>query len=269
MSILSAKERGDMAEELLPQAANLVALVHGDGGPRDVHQALARLDARQKEALLVILAGMVDPDQPLSKALGWVEFDEHGRTVVPPAWGQRATVRDLVPEPELEDDDTYIDEEAVRAYLAGKPVSVTNRERLAAVAAGVRRGMAYPEFDRMHGLGKDSTSTFVSRERRKYAARGEAFPIPERPGRGTAHLTDAQVMAIRIRYAQGGVTDLDLAMQYGISRKTISSLLSGTSYRNAGGPIRGKKVNRPGENTRTMWALGQAGYGIDVKEKVA
>jgi DNA-binding CsgD family transcriptional regulator len=112
----------------------------------------------------------------------------------------------------------------------------------------------------MHGLGKDSTSTFVSRERRKYAARGEAFPIPERPGRGTAHLTDAQVMAIRMRYAQGGVTDLDLAMQYGISRKTISSLLSGMSYPNAGGPIRPKKANKPGKATREIWGQGQAAF---------
>jgi hypothetical protein len=269
VSILSAKERGDMAEELLPQAANLVALVHGDGGPRDIHQALARLSPAQKEAMLVILAGMVDPDQPLSRALGWVEFDEHGRTVVPPAWDEQATVRDLAPEPELETEDTYVDEVAVQAYLAGKPVSVTKRERLAAVAAGVRRGMSYLEFDRMHGLSKDSTCTFVTRERQRYAARGEVFPIPPQPGKSTPHLSDEQVVAIRKRYAQGGITELELAMQHGVSRNVISSLLTGKSYRNAGGPLRAKKANRPGENTRTMWARGRAGYGVDAKEKVA
>lgn len=260
MSLMTAEERGDMVEELLPQAANLVALVHGDGGPRDIHQALARLDATQKEALLVILAALVDPDQPMSRALGWVDFDEHGRTIVPPAWEQHATLRDLVPEPELEDDETYVDEVAVQHYLAGKRIRVRRRERLVAIAAGVRRGMTYLDFDAMHGLKDNSTATFVSRMRKRFAESGEAFPIPERPGKGTALLTDAQVVQIREQYAAGGVTDLELGLQYGVSRKVISSLLSGTSHPDAGGPIRPKRVNKPGKATREVWGRGQAAF---------
>jgi hypothetical protein len=269
---MTAEERGDMVEDLLPQAANLVALVHGDGGPQDVHQALARLDATQKEALLVILAALVDPDQPMTKSLGWVDFDEHGRTIVPPAWQQRETLRDLIPEPDLEDADTYVDEVAVQHYLDGKRVPVTNRERLEAVAAGVRQGMAFLDFDAMHGLKDNSTATFVSRMRKRFAESGEAFPIPERPGKGKALLTDAQVVQIREQYAAGGVTDLELGLQYGVSRKVIGNLLSGKSYPNAGGPIRSRRVNKPGKNTREIWGHGKAGFtpkGDETKEVAA
>jgi hypothetical protein len=271
MSVRTAEERADMVEELLPQAANLVALVHGDGGPRDIHQALARLDATQKEALLVILAALVDPDRPMSRALAWVDFDEYGRTVVPPAWSQHGTIRDLAPEPELEDDETFVDEAAVEAYALGKPVTVTNRERVLAIAAAVGRGVSYLELDALHGLKKNNTATFVSRQRRYYKDRGEEFPIPERPGMGSAHLTDEQVVAIRERYAEGGITDMDLAVRYGVTRNSISRVLTGVSYPQAGGPIRPKKGNRPGEATRTIWGGGRPGYGCDseTKEKVA
>ncbi|MFF8610843.1 hypothetical protein ACF06X_33595 [Streptomyces sp. NPDC015346] len=256
MTTLSAKERGDMAEALLPIAAHLVTLVHGDGGPRDVHQALARLDATQKDALLVVLAGLVDPDQPMGAALGWLDFNEHGETVVP-TWGEKTPLRDLAPDPELEDD--YVDEAAIRKYVLGVRIEVTPQERLEAVVRCVARGMTYLEIDAMHGLTKGSTSTFISRTRRAYEQRGQVFPEMIRPD-APRTLDDAKVLRIRQEYAAGGVTDMELAMRYGVARNTITRVLLGQAYGHVGGPLRTKKENKPGEQTRTVWARGKAGY---------
>ncbi|MFE6126675.1 hypothetical protein ACFQ6Q_00160 [Streptomyces sp. NPDC056437] len=259
-----------MAEQLLPVAAELVTLVHGDGGPRDVHQALARLDAAQKDALLVVLAGLVDPDQPMGEALAWLDFDENGRLVVP-RWEDKRRLRDLVPDPELEADDLFIDPIAVRAYRTGQPVTVSPRERLEAIVQGVNAGgLSYPDFDRMHNLTKGSTSTFISRTRKAFVARGEAFPELQHES-GKAVLTDEQVVAIRERFAAGGITDLELAMQYSVTANVITCLLSGRTYPNAGGPIRAKRENKPSEATRTVWAGGQAGFaaGDETKDVAA
>lgn len=257
MSAMSAKERGDMAEKLLPIAAHLVTLVHGDGGPRDVHQALARLSAGQKDALLVILAGLVDPDQSMGAALGWLDFNEHGQTVVP-AWGEHARVRDLAPEPELEDDDTFIDEAAVNQYTQGIPVRVTPRERLEAVVKCVARGLKYTDIDAMHGLKRNSTATFMSRSRRAFAARGEKFPELERPDEARS-FTEKEVIAIRERSARGD-TDMVIAMSYGVVPGLISNICRGRNYAKYGGPIRRAKSSKPSPQTRVVWAGGTPGY---------
>ncbi|MFD7980269.1 hypothetical protein [Streptomyces sp. NPDC059071] len=251
---LSASERGDVAEAMLPTAAHLVALVHGDGGPSEVGEVLAKLTPLQKDALLVVLAGLVNPDQPLSAALGWLDFDEYGHTVVPP-WGERTRVRDLAPEPALEENDVgHVDDIAVRKYAEGIRVAVTARERLAAVVVCVARGLTYLDIDAMHGLKKNSTATFISRTRRAYELRGEKFPEIVRPD-ATRVLTEAEVVEIRER-SHAGATDLALALSYGVNAKAISDVCRGRSYQQYGGPIRQPKKNTPGRNTRVVWAHG-------------
>ncbi|MFB9558663.1 hypothetical protein [Streptomyces roseoviridis] len=253
--VLTAKERGDMAEAMLPTAAHLVTLVHGDGGPSDVQDVLGKLSPLQKDALLVVLAGLVNPDQPMSAALGWLDFDETGRTVVPP-WGEQTRVRDLAPGPVLdEDDNEHVDEVAVRKYAEGVRVMVTPRERLEAVRLCVARGMNYPDIDAMQGLTRGSTSTFISRTRRAYALRGEEFPELVRP-HGPRGLTNEQAREIRETYALGGVTDLELAMRFGVTRNVVTHVLTGDTYTDAGGPIRPKRTqNKPGTATRKIWAV--------------
>jgi hypothetical protein len=92
---MNARERGDLAEDMLPKACLLSVLIHGDGGPEDVAEVLAGLDETQKNALIVVLAGMVDPEQPVGKALGWVDFTENGDLAVPASWSQSGSIRDL------------------------------------------------------------------------------------------------------------------------------------------------------------------------------
>lgn len=90
---LTAEQRGDLAEQLLPIAARLSCIVHGDGGARDAHQAIARLGQDQRDALLIVLAGLVNPDAQLDQLLSFVAWDEHGR----PDWPVKVdgTLRDL------------------------------------------------------------------------------------------------------------------------------------------------------------------------------
>lgn len=90
---LTAEQRGDLAEQLLPIAARLACIVHGDGGARDVHQAVARLNADERDALLIVLAGLVDPDAQLNQTLGYLAWDEHGHPDRPAKVA--GTLRDL------------------------------------------------------------------------------------------------------------------------------------------------------------------------------
>lgn len=70
---------GDMAEALVPVAAALACIVRGDGGAVDVAYLLRRLSSAERDALLVVLAGLVDPDTSVRDALGWVTWDDAGR----------------------------------------------------------------------------------------------------------------------------------------------------------------------------------------------
>ncbi|MFH8483663.1 WhiB family transcriptional regulator [Streptomyces sp. NPDC018055] len=149
---------------------------------------------------------------------------------------------------------TEIDEKAVERYLSGAESFVRPQERLEAVARGVRAGMAYPDFDRLHDLAKGATSTFMSRARKVCAAKGFDFPELGLRRGGARLLSDEQVLELREQYAAGGVTDLQLSMQVGVTRKTITELLSGNSYKDVGGPIRELRVNKPKESTRVLWA---------------
>lgn len=247
------REPEGVAERLLPVAAHLVTLVHGDGGPTDVHAALARLDASEKDGLLVVLAGLVDPDQPMGRALGWLDADM-------PAGSARMPIRELAEDVELDlgDEGSFVDEVAVRAYAKGDRVRVTPRERVEAIVTAVRSGVTYLELDAMHGLKRNTTATFISRTRKAYVKRGEVFP--EIPSPVVPSFTEDQVIDIRLRSA-AGATDLEIGLVYDTPRKTITNVVSGSSYRNFGGPIRPKRqVNRPSKSSRVLWSGGQEGF---------
>jgi len=44
-------------------------------------------------------------------------------------------------------------------------------------------------------------------------------------GRGTGKLTETQVREIRIKYANGGITQLQLALEYGVNQSNINRLI--------------------------------------------
>lgn len=231
---LSAERRGDLAEAMLPVAANLAVLVHGDGGPEDVKAVLDGLDDVQKNALIVVLAGLVDPEQPVGKALGWLDVTRHGALSMP-AWLEQRPLYDHVPEPVDVPDDDYVDEVAVQQYLRGMNADVTKRERLEAIVRGVRMGMDYPEFDAMYGLRKGSTSTFVSRQRKYLAKQGKPVPSMDRPDLRV--FSEEEVIAIRER-SERGASDIELALSFGTDPRTIGRICRGDRYPRYGGPIR-------------------------------
>ncbi|WP_371634449.1 WhiB family transcriptional regulator [Streptomyces sp. NBC_01259] len=133
-----------------------------------------------------------------------------------------------------------VDPAAVEAYLAGTLKDARAVDRVTAVGAGVERGMKLREFDALYGLAPDTTSSFVTRMRAVFADHGMAFPVGEtNPSRQRA-FSPEQVVEIRVRSAAGGVTDVQLAAEFGVHKKTMRSLLTGRSYRSAGGPVRAR-----------------------------
>ncbi|MFF1916171.1 hypothetical protein ACFVYE_32210 [Streptomyces sp. NPDC058239] len=255
MSTLTAEQRGDLAEDMLPVAAHLAVLVHGDGGPEDVQEVLESLDEAQRSALIVVLAGLVDPDQPMGKALGWLDFNEDGALTVP-HWGEYRPVRDLAAVPDPDCGSEYVDPVAVQRFVDGFPVDVSDAELLVALEKCADRGMSLRQVDQLRRLPKGTTENAVNRLRKAYTRAGRELPPVLRRGEKHADLTNAQVVEIREKYAAGGVTDLELSMQYGRSRRTITSLLSGASYRDAGGPIRAKRGSKPSPKQRVGFAGG-------------
>lgn len=79
MSATTAADRGDLAERLLPIAAGLACITHGDGDKRDIAHILDVLDRAERDALIVVLAGLVDPDANLASVLSYLTWDETGR----------------------------------------------------------------------------------------------------------------------------------------------------------------------------------------------
>jgi hypothetical protein len=94
MTALTATQRGDLAEELLPVAALLACIVHGDGDHHDITHHTARYDRHELVALLVVMAGLVDPEQRISDALTHLTYDETGRPATPTPAGP-LTIRQL------------------------------------------------------------------------------------------------------------------------------------------------------------------------------
>jgi hypothetical protein len=247
MSSLTSQQRGDLAEQMLPVAAHLAVLVHGDGGPSDIADALAGLDETQKNALIVVLAGLVDPEQPVRKALGWVDFDEHGTLTVPASWSEARSVRDLAPEPDPGLDGEYVDPVAVLRFVQGMPVEVTDAEFLAAVQRCVAMGMTLADIDHLRGWARRTTENRVNRLRKQYQRSGRVFPSLAQPG--TRVFTEAEVVAIRERSA-AGVSDREIAMSYGTARETIRSIVRGHRYAQYGGPIRAPRAEKPVKASR-------------------
>jgi len=236
MNALNAEQRGDLAEQMLPTAAHLSVLVHGDGGPEDVREVLESLDETQKNALIVVLAGLVDPEQPVGKALGWMGFDEHGRTVVPASWSQSGSVRDLAPETDEPLEDDYVDEVTVTRFVRGFAVGeVTDADFLAAVKECAALGMALSDVDRLRRWPRKTAENWVNRLKKRHQRAGRAFPdlgLSKTPA-------FAEDVVVRIRErSEDGASDVELSLAYDVSRETIRAIVTGKRYADFGGPIR-------------------------------
>ena len=73
---------GDRAERLVGVALQLAVVVHDE--ERDsVARHLAAIDSADREALLVIMAGLIDVSRPVGDLLGWVTWDENGKPLPP------------------------------------------------------------------------------------------------------------------------------------------------------------------------------------------
>jgi hypothetical protein len=233
VSGLSAQQRGDLAEQMLPTAAHLAVLVHGDGGPEDVAEVLAGLSDTQKNALIVVLAGLVDPEQPVGKALGWLDFNEHGALTVP-SWSEAGAVRDLAPEPAEAPE--LIDQVAVIRFVEGFRVGeLSDEEFIEAVRQCAASGMSCPDIDALRRWPAKTTENWINRLRKRYSRSGRAFPDLGLP-KGRV-FTEEEVIAIRERSADGA-KDLELALSFGTNTTTIGAICRGRSYAQYGGPIR-------------------------------
>lgn len=235
MSGLTAEQRGDLAEAMLPVAANLAVLVHGEGGPEDVQEVLGALSDAQRNALIVVLAGLVDPDQPLGKALGWLDFNEHGSLTVPSSWSEQRSVRDLAPDVDEEPDAGYVDQVAVKQFVKGFQVDVTDAEFLAAVQACVAMEMTMADVNKLRGWPAKTAENWVNRIRKQYQRSGRQFPSLTLPNMRV--LTEDEVIGIREKSA-AGATDLEVSMSFGVTSKTVGEVCRGKRYLQYGGPIR-------------------------------
>ena len=236
MSALTASQRGDLAEQMLPVAAHLAVLVHGDGGPEDVRGVLEGLTEGQKNALIVVLAGLVDPEQPVGKALGWLDFNEHGSLTVPPSWSEDRSVRNLAPEPVEDHGDEYVDQVVVSRFVKGFHVDMlTDAEFLVAVQQCAALGMTCVGIDALRRWPKKTAENWVNRLRKRYERAGREFPDLGLP-KGRVFSED-EVIAIRERAAEGA-TDLEIAMSFDTSANAIGAICRGRRYPQYGGPIR-------------------------------
>jgi hypothetical protein len=133
-----ARAKGALAAEMVPVATELVCAVH-DHGVEEVAAVLAKVPRAHMVALTVVLAALVDPDRPISEALAWVTWDEHGKPLqrlvpveppVPPAQAARRFKPPVGDPPVWEwDGDTL--RAAHAAYARGDrsfPVSAGERE---------------------------------------------------------------------------------------------------------------------------------------------
>jgi len=243
MSTLTAEQRANLAESMLPVAAHLAMLVHGDGGPEDVQEVLAGLDEAQRAGLIVVLAGLVDPDQPISHALGWLE----------PQQDDGRHVRDLASDAETDLGADFVDRVAVQRYLAGAQVDLSDAEFIAAVEQGAARGMSLQDIDGVRRVGRGVTANRVYRLRQVYLRRGWTLP-PALQSQGRPDLSDAHVVEIREAYAAGEATVLELSLRYRRTTAAISRVVSGASYQHVGGPIRAPRGAKPKEASRSGFA---------------
>ncbi|HEY6014323.1 MAG TPA: hypothetical protein VIU37_09955 [Candidatus Limnocylindrales bacterium] len=72
---MTPADLADLAESLVPVAAQLVGAVHDDG-PGEVGRILSAVDPGHLPGLAVVLAAMVDPDASAAELLAWVTWDD-------------------------------------------------------------------------------------------------------------------------------------------------------------------------------------------------
>ena len=99
---LDDRRLGNLAERLVPLAAEFAGLVHGDGDRDTIAAFLHGLPAEERGALPVILAAMIPPDRTPAELLSWVTWDEYGRPLPPGtelvmSSGRRRHIPDLEP----------------------------------------------------------------------------------------------------------------------------------------------------------------------------
>ncbi|MFD4394701.1 hypothetical protein [Kitasatospora sp. NPDC058478] len=96
---MMTEQPGDTAERLLPIAAGLACIVRGEGGPREIAHILGELGDHERDVMIVVLAGLVDPDRPVAEVLGYLTWDEHGRPTSAPTLDK--TLREIAVMPNL------------------------------------------------------------------------------------------------------------------------------------------------------------------------
>ncbi|MFF1284365.1 hypothetical protein ACFVY4_26935 [Streptomyces sp. NPDC058299] len=191
----TAEERGDLVEELLPLAAHLACLIRGDGGREDIEAAVTDLTATEQTALIVTLAGLVDPDTPLADALGYLTWDENGHPV-PPVRRDHRTIRTLATRYRTLQTSPYVDMASVIRCLHGERLVLSRPERTAAIEYGAR-SMGLPFDVIAQRLGMDFKAVKRSWERIKRKARRRGEKWPEAP----QFTTDANLYAAAQRAA--------------------------------------------------------------------
>jgi hypothetical protein len=240
MSSLSAEQRADLAERMLPIAANLAVLVHGEGGPEDVAEALAGLDDTEKNALIVVLAGLVDPDRPVGKSLSWTNVTQHAALPVG-SWMAQRSLRDHVPDTDsdLVPDDEYVDQAAVTKFVKGFHIDVSDPEFIVAVQRCAALGMNLVDVDALRRWPKKTAENRVNRIKKRYQRSGRPFPDLGLPKPRT--FTPAEVVDIR-RRSHTGTSDIVLAFDFDVTRETIRAIVTGQRHANYGGPIRSERT---------------------------
>jgi hypothetical protein len=171
-----ATARGDLAEALLPDAAYLAMAVR-DRDPADIAQRLAGLTRHELEALAVVLAALVDPDRSLREALGWIDFDEHGRPLDKLPNPGPYVIRNTARDPER--GTTGPDYAAAIRGLEGEPLPMRGIDHTLAVEIGMRRGMTREAI--AQELRMELAAVDRSWERIKGRRRAAGQHVPDEP----------------------------------------------------------------------------------------
>jgi hypothetical protein len=260
---MSTESRGQLVERMLPVAANLAVLVHGEGGPEDIAQALAGLDDTEKNALLVVLAGMVDLERPVGKGLSWMAVTENHALPVP-AWLEQRPLREHAVEEVEELGDDFVDWAAVTKFVKGFRVEMRDADFLAAVQQCTRAGMSLAEVDVLRRWPARTTETWVNRLRKRYQRAGRVFPSLAPPVAART-FSEAEVIEIRER-SQRGVTDLEIALSFGCSRELVASICRGRRYPQYGGPIRAARNAKGVQASRDVMCGHAAGSSAGTRK---
>jgi hypothetical protein len=236
MNPMTSEQRQHLAQMMLPKAANLAVLVHGEGGPEDIAEILAGLDETQKNALIVVLAGMVDLERPVGKGLNWVAVTKNAALPVD-AWMEQRPLREHAPVDDEGIEDDFVDWAAVDRFMKGFRVDLTDADFLAAVQECVGLGMSLGDVDRLRRWPAKTAENWVNRLRKRYRRHDRQFP---NLASATREFTEAEVVEIRERSARG-MTDLSIGMSFDCSPKAVAAICRGRRYAKFGGPIRGAR----------------------------